>query len=166
MLFKPPKPVGMTLNLAPMVDVMMCLIIFFLLASKLVSAQHHPLDLPYARAALEISPSEIGRRVVINVRPVADAPLRAEYVVEGWDGSRVTERTLAADEIADYLKTRKAQAERAAAAGSGDGFSCVIRGDQDVAYGHVEVVLRGCGLARISKVVFSARSSEEPEGGA
>src|SRR5690606_38234353 len=32
-----PKPANMTLNLAPMVDVMMCLIIFFLLGSRLVA---------------------------------------------------------------------------------------------------------------------------------
>ena len=161
MLFKPPKPVGMTLNLAPMVDVMMCLIIFFLLASKLVDAQHRPLNLPYARAALEVGRGELGPRVVINVRPSDDDPLRAEYIVEAWDGRRITERTLAANEITDYLKARKAQAERTAIAGQ-DEICCVIRGDEDVAYGHIEVVLRGCGLAKIAKVVFSARAGQEP----
>lgn len=162
MLFKPPKPVGMTLNLAPMVDVMMCLIIFFLLASKLVDAQHRPLNLPYAQAALEVERSKLGpRRVVINVRPSADDPLQAEYVVEAWDGRSITERTLRPDEIADYLRIR---ARRAAERNTD--LRCVIRGDQEVAYGHVEVVLRGCGLAKIAKVVFSARAGEEPEEGA
>ena len=157
MLFRPPKPVGMTLNLAPMVDVMMCLIIFFLLASKLVDAQHRPLNLPYAQAALEVERSKLGpKRIVINVRPGADDPLQAEYVVEAWDGRRITERILTSDQIADYLQLR---AQRA-----GD-LRCVIRGDQEVAYGHIEVILRGCGLAKIANVVFSARSGEEPEGG-
>jgi biopolymer transport protein ExbD len=158
MLFKPPKPVGMTLNLAPMVDVMMCLIIFFLLASKLVDAQHRPLNLPYAQAALEVGRGELGRRVVINVRPSDDDPLRAEYIVEAWDGQNITERILRPDEIHEYLQAR---ADRAAAVD--DDLRCVIRADQDVAYGHVEVVLRGCGLAKIAKVVFSARSGQEPE---
>ncbi len=158
MLFRPPKPVAMTLNLAPMVDVMMCLIIFFLLASKLVDAQHRPLNLPYAQAALEVKRSELGPRVVINVRPRADDPLRAEYVVEAWDGRTITERALAADEIAGYLQAR---AKRAAE--SDTDLRCVIRADEHVAYGHVEVVLRGCGLAKIAKVVFSARAGQEPE---
>ncbi len=158
MLFKPPKPVAMTLNLAPMVDVMMCLIIFFLLASKLVDAQHRPLNLPYARAALEVGRGELGTRVVINVCPSEDDPLRAEYIVEVWDGRNITERTLEPDEIAEYLQLR---ADRATARETG--LCCVIRADQDVAYGHVEVVLRGCGLAKIAKVVFSARSGQEPE---
>ena len=158
MLFKPPKPVGMTLNLAPMVDVMMCLIIFFLLASKLVDAQHRPLNLPYAQAALEVGRGELGRRVVINVRPSADDPLRADYIVEAWDGQNVTERVLQLDEINAYLQAR---ADRAAEQRTD--LRCVIRADQDVAYGHVEVVLRACGLAKIAKVVFSARSGQEPE---
>jgi biopolymer transport protein ExbD len=158
MLFRPPKPVGMTLNLAPMVDVMMCLIIFFLLASKLVDAQHRPLNLPYARAALEVGRGELGPRVVINVRPSDDDPLRAEYIVEAWDGQNITERILQPDEITEYLQAR---ADRAAALNTD--LRCVIRADQNVAYGHVEVVLRGCGLAKIAKVVFSARAGQEPE---
>jgi biopolymer transport protein ExbD len=148
----------MTLNLAPMVDVMMCLIIFFLLASKLVDAQHRPLNLPYALAASEIGRDELGYRVVINVCPVADDALRAEYVVEGWDGRNITEFTLEPEEIARYLQAR---ADRARARNTD--LRCVIRADQDVAYGHVELVLRGCGLAKIAKVVFSARTGEQPE---
>ena len=158
MLFRPPRPVGMTLNLAPMVDVMMCLIIFFLLASKLVDAQHRPLDLPYARAALEVERSELGARVVINVRPSADDPVLAEYVVEAWDGRAITERTLEPDEIAPYLQSHANRARQ-----RNSDLRCVIRADREVAYGHVEVVLRGCGLAKIAKVIFSARAGQEPE---
>ncbi len=150
----------MTLNLAPMVDVMMCLIIFFLLAGKIVDAQHRPLNLAYAQAALEVGRGELGRRVVINVRPGEDDPLMAEYIVEGWDGRKITERLLRPAEINEYLQSR---AQRAVA--NNTDLRCVIRADQDVAYGHVEVVLRGCGLAKIGKVVFSVRAGEEPEEG-
>ena len=87
-MFRPPKPTGMTLNLAPMVDVMMCLIIFFLLASKLVDAENHPLELAYAVAAQEVERSELGSRVTINVRPSrGGAPDQADYVVVDFDGS-------------------------------------------------------------------------------
>jgi biopolymer transport protein ExbD len=164
MLFRPPKPAGMILNLAPMVDVMMCLIIFFLLASKLVDAQHRPLNLPYAKAATEIERGELGRRVVINVQARQDDPLRADYIVEAWDGTKITERRLEPDEIEEYLRTR-AEAARSTVAGDvNDGIRCVIRADQNVCYAHVEVVLRGCGLAKIAKVTFSARAGDEPEG--
>ncbi|MBN2447607.1 MAG: biopolymer transporter ExbD, partial [Phycisphaerae bacterium] len=66
-MFKAPKPVSMTLNLAPMVDVMMCLIIFFLLASQLVDSENFEMKLPWAAAAETVAQSELGRRVTINV---------------------------------------------------------------------------------------------------
>ena len=164
MRFRPPKPVGMTLNLAPMVDVMMCLIIFFLLASKLVDAQHRPVNLPYAKAATEIERGELGRRVVINVQARSDDPLKADYIVEAWDGKNITERRLEPGDVEGYLQARAESARAAAAGNPDDAIRCVIRADQEVCYAHVEVVLRGCGLAKISKVTFSARAGDDPEG--
>lgn len=161
MRFRPPKPTGMTLNLAPMVDVMMCLIIFFLLASKLVDAEHRPLNLPYAQAAREVDRSDLPTRVVINVRADETDALRAEYVVQGWDGRRITDKTLAPEQIETYLAARvQALGER-----SRD-LRCVIRADRDVAYGHVEIVLRACGATKISKIVFGAQTGEDQGGGA
>lgn len=145
----------MTLNLAAMVDVMMCLIIFFLLASRLASAQYRGVDLPEAASAHEIERSEIGAKVVINVRPAAAGALEAQYVVQGWDGRRATERLLAAAAVADYLQGRASQA-----AEHGESLSCVIRADRDVPYAGVETVLRGCGLAQIRKIVLSAQPDE------
>ncbi|GEM_PF-654858 len=152
MAFHPPKPVSMTLNLAPMVDVMMCLIIFFLLASRIVDAEHRPVNLPVARSAREPEPEEMGRRVTINVLPAADDPLGADYVVQAWNGRALVERRLPAEDVAAYL-----QARARAVADDAGGLRCIIRADREVAYGHVEVVLRGCGLARISHVVFAAQ---------
>ena len=159
MLFRVPKPVGMTLNLAPMVDVMMCLIIFFLLASELVSAERHPVALPWADAAKNVERSELGTRVVINVRRAKDSDTAAEYVVADWDGEKVIERVLAPEQVADYLLSRAARAQR-----DREELRCVIRADREALYRHVEVVLRGCGTAHIANVVFSANKGSEPEG--
>lgn len=155
---KPPKPASMALNLAPMVDVMMCLIIFFLLASRLVSAEHRPVKLPFAEAAEAIEKGELGNRCVISVRLSLEDVQRAEYIVQLWDGQRIADRVLGSDQIADYLRVRAAQA-----ADRGETLRCVIRADKDVSYGHVETVLRGCGLAKISKIVFGANTGHDPE---
>lgn len=155
---RPPKPVSMTLNLAPMVDVMMCLIIFFLLAAKMVAAEHYPVDLPWAVAAKEVEQSDLGARVTITVRRADGGDERAEYVVADWDGQAVVERVLWPDEIAGLLQARAARA----AAGN-QKLRCVIRADRLVMYKHVEVVLRGCGLAKIADVVFSVNEGLAPE---
>lgn len=161
-MLRPPRPVNMTLNLAPMVDVMMCLIIFFLLASKLVTAERQPLELPVARTAEQFDPSGLKQRVVINVRP--SAPPAGEptadnegvsYVVIDWDGRTIVERLLAPEDIAPLLAGRSAQARQ-----DSTEASCVIRADRRVPYRVVQVVMKAAAQAGIRKLVFSADIAE------
>lgn len=160
-MFRPPKPANMTLNLAPMVDVMMCLIIFFLLAARMVAAEQYPVNLPWAEAADVVESSELGARVTITVRQAGPNGDQAEYVVVDWDGQQIVERVLAPGDVETLLQSRAARARQ----DSGK-LRCVIRADEGVMYQHVEVVLRGCGLAKISDVVFSARKGTDPREGA
>jgi biopolymer transport protein ExbD len=158
MAFKAPQPVRMELNLAPMVDVMMCLIIFFILASKLVDAESREIKLPYAVAAKEIERSELGQRVVINVRPALEQGADAEYVVTGWDGQNIIERILLPGDVEPYLKMKATRPGVIL-----EELRCVIRADQGVRYQDVEVVLKGCGMAKIQHIIFSAKAGEDPE---
>ena len=158
----PPKPVSMELNLAPMVDVMMCLIIFFMLASELVDAENRPLKLPWAVSAQEVEKKDLGRRVVINIRPSIDNPDEADFVVSApkfRDGKlELIERSMNVRDLNDYLADHAAKA-----ADDNEELRCVIRADEEVMYRHVEVVLRAAGLAKIAKIVFSANKGERTE---
>ncbi len=156
-MFKLPKPTNMDLNLAPMVDVMMCLIIFFLLASKLAEREQYRVDLPWAAAAKEVENQRLGRRVTISVRKTENSDQVAEFVVADWDGEQVVDRVLQPDEIESLLRARSVRALQ-----DKQEFRCVVRADKDVQYQHVEVVLRACGKAKVKNVVFSAMSGIEP----
>ncbi len=158
MIKRPPKPVSMTLNLAPMVDVMMCLIIFFLLATKLADLEQYAVDLPWAVSAREVDSSELGRRVTIIIRRAEDGDVVAEYVVADWDGRQVTDRVLTPAEVGRLLADRARRAER-----SDEKLRCVVRADREVMYRHIEVVLRACGSAGISDIVFPANQGQPPE---
>ena len=153
---RPPRPASMTLNLAPMVDVMMCLIIFFLLASKL--AAEFPVDLPWAVAAKEVDKGDLGNRVTITVRRQAAGDETAEYVVTDWDGERVSERVLQPEDVKALLQVRAESAAR-----DNQKLRCVIRADRMVQYQHVEAVLRGCGWAKIGDIVFSVNEGQDPK---
>lgn len=157
-LKRPPKPVSMTLNLAPMVDVMMCLIIFFLLASKIVAAENLRIDLPWAVAAKEVEQGDLGSRITVTVRRVNNGDDAAQYVVVDWDGKRIVERLLTPTELEAMLQVRALDAAR-----DGRRLRCVVRADRQVQYRHVEVVLRGCGKAKIGDVVFSVNEGADPE---
>lgn len=152
-----PKPASMTLNLAPMVDVMMCLIIFFLIASRLATA-HSAVDLPWAISAKVVEAGELGNPVTITVRRAQGSDEQAEYVVTDWDGRRVTERVLRPEEVETLLKVRAARAVQ-----ENQTPRCVVRADRLVMYQHVEVVLRACGNANIAHIIFPAQKGADPE---
>lgn len=147
----------MTLNLAPMVDVMMCLIIFFLLGSSLVLEETRPLELPHALAAAQVELSGLGERVVINVRKSDAEGDTADFVVAGWDGQRIVEQRLAPEELDRHLMRVAATASKV------EDVRCVIRADRDVGYAHVERVLRAAGLAKIGHIVFAANPGSDAE---
>ncbi len=153
----PPRPVNMTLNLAPLVDVMMCLIVFFLLASKMVAAELNPVNLAWAVASRPVEPGDLGDRVTITVRHGASDDL-AEYVVTEWDGQAIVERKLSPGEIETLLTTRSAAAKHRERE-----LRCVVRADRMIRYQHVETVLRSCGKAKVRNVVFSVNEGAPPE---
>src|SRR5215468_7497971 len=123
-----PQATPLGLNLAPMVDVVMCLIIFFMLATKLVQRENSSIDLPAASTAKEKEKRDIGRRVVVNVlRDQAGTDDIARYVI----GDRPMTLTQVSQRLASE-RQRDAQVR------------CVIRGDRELAYRHVEAVLLAC----------------------
>jgi biopolymer transport protein ExbD len=157
-MFRPPKPASMTLNLAPMVDVMMCLIIFFLLASTMVARENFAMDLPFAVTAAEKSKDELGNRVVINVLHGEERGVEeTRYAVVQWTGTQVAEVMLAPGDVEQFVADRaRAARER------GKELTCVIRADEDAWYADVEVVLRAAGKAQIADVVFAANRGTGP----
>ncbi len=152
-----PQPRSLTLNLAPMVDVMMCLIVFFLLATKLVSYSNRPLRLPWAQEA-RTAPTGGAGTYVINVRPLDDTGDNVEYVTTGWAGEAVAEITVPAERLTDNLAAAKAEATR-----RGETLRCVIRADQRAKYAAIETVLMACGRAQVAEIAFGAQIGADPE---
>ncbi|MCA9244231.1 MAG: biopolymer transporter ExbD [Phycisphaerales bacterium] len=152
-----PRPRSMTLNLAPMVDVMMCLIVFFLLATKLVSYSNRPLRLPWAEQA-RAAPTGGAGTYIINIRPIDESGDQVEYVTTGWAGESVAEITVTPDRLADTLATAKAEAMR-----RGETLRVVIRADQRAQYKAIEAVLIAAGRAQVAEIAFGAQIGLDPE---
>ena len=146
---RPPATTRLSLNLAPMVDVMMCLLIFFMLATKMVERENSYIDLPVAKAAKDAEKQELGNRFVINVRrpqpPEDDGPV---YLVR--------EERVSLGEVGDLLM---AERER------DPNVNCVIRADRELPYRHVQAVMAACARAKISNLTFGALRTEGRAGG-
>lgn len=133
-----PPATRLSLNLAPMVDVMMCLLVFFMLATKLVERENSRIDLPQAAAAKDAEKQALGNRFVVNIQ-AARIPGEVVYLV------RETPVTL--EEIARRLLDE----------GRNDpDVNCVIRADRHLPYRHVEAVMAACARAKVRNLTFGA----------
>ena len=141
-MLRPPRITPIAINLAPMVDVMMCMLIFFMLATKMVERENSTIDLPLALAAKEIDKSSLGNRFVVNVR---QAKAGVEYVV-------------GADLVS--LELVRQRLHTAVVAAKADQINCIIRGERNVAYRHVEELLKICRDEKVRNVTFSALQGE------
>lgn len=138
---KPPPATKLTLNLAPMVDVMMCLLIFFMLATKMVEQEHARIDLPVAKDAKEVKRDADSGRFVVNIRRGSDA--KATYMLR--------EEPVSLEKLVDRL-TQAAKIDPR--------LACLVRADRSIAYRDVEAVLAGCTRAGIHDIKLGAYRSE------
>ncbi|HKQ46654.1 MAG TPA: biopolymer transporter ExbD [Phycisphaerae bacterium] len=133
-----PSAASFDLNLAPMVDVMMCLLIFFMLATRMVEQEISRIDLPVARAAQDPEGGDRDRRIVINIAD-ADGRGAPRYLI------REEPRSLA--EVLNHIDTQ---------AQEHPDITCMIRADRRLPYGHIDAVLQGCARAGVSDITFGA----------
>lgn len=136
----PPTTTPVRLNLAPMVDVTMCLLVFFMVATRMVEQENSRIDLPIALTAKDAEKQELGNRFVVNVRAAgATGTKNVSYLVQ--------ETEIPLSEVFDRLRAERQQ--------DAD-VNCVIRADRNLPYKYVQAVLVCCAQANVRKVTFSA----------
>lgn len=128
-LLHPPHRVG-HVNITPMIDVLMCLIVFYLIVGKLASDRLPPMDLPLAVMRDERAP---GEDFVISVRPAGDGLV--EILV---DASPVTLGVLA-----EMVSARFAAEPH---------VTVLVRADRRLTYAHVSPVIAACRRAGAKSV--------------
>jgi len=129
----PNSPAVGHINVTPLIDVVMCLIIFYLIVGQLASARIEEVNLPTTRAGVETRP---GEGLVINILPGAKVHL-------GVDAVSITE-------LGRALKAR------------GGGQEVQIRADKSLSYGDVQPVLRACREAGLTKVRLVTQKADGP----
>jgi biopolymer transport protein ExbD len=128
------------INVTPLIDVIMCLIIFFLLCGQFAKDEAKAVALPFAQLGQEVDKQG---QLLVNVVSAAD-PKGAPEIYVG--ANRVTLETLSA--FFSDERTRNAQ------------LNVMIRADMNVQYEHISPVLVACAQANITSVNFSTRRKE------
>jgi biopolymer transport protein ExbD len=123
------------INVTPLVDVTLVLLIIFMVTAKIIVSQGMPMDLPKAASGEEV-------QTVFSVELAADGQTRV-------DSQPVT------DDEAIAKLAREAK-------GKNDGLRAVIRADKQVEHGrviHVLDLLKQSGVAKIAFAVSPTRAA-------
>lgn len=159
-------------NVTPLIDIVMCMIVFFMLVAKIgVDTGADPdIEVPVTQLGKDLD--EIGKEsaVVLNVREVGGQPFVTALVES--DGSvsktgrpvelKIFDPVTRIRPLSEAL--RRLRYGRDARPGGADHdsdnpeFKVIIRGDRNMSYAALEPVLRACMEANVKNVNFNTRA--------
>jgi biopolymer transport protein ExbD len=163
-------------NVTPLIDIVMCLIIFFMLVAKIgvTTGAESDIDIPVTQLGTDIKNIGVESSLVLNVREIAGQPFVTALVES--DGSvsksgkpvelKVVDPVTGKHPLADALRRLRWGREAAidantAASGVGNPeFKIIIRGDKNMTYASLEPILLACMEANVKNVNFNTKKPE------
>ncbi len=127
-------------NVTPLIDVIMCLIIFFLLCGQFARDEAKRVSLPIADLGQEVDKQG---QLLVNLvaQPDPGAPPQI------YAGAR----PVSVDALAAFLRQEEAR---------NPDLNVMIRADQSLAYSYISPLLVACAQANIKSVNFAIRKPE------
>jgi len=154
-------------NVTPLIDIVMCLIIFFMLVAKIGvdTGADQAIVIPTSFQGLEIQ--DMGNTLTLNVRPIAgsDQPMVSALVggiveelrlVDPVSGEKPLLATLKKFRFGKDLKPGGANESA-----DNPEFKVIIRGDESMGYQFLEPVLITCAEARVKNVNFNTKRASQ-----
>ncbi len=146
-------------NVTPLIDIVMCLIIFFMLIAKIgVTTGAEEMTIPASLMGVDIK--DMANTLTLNVRPPADERSKEPLVTALVDGAK---QELKRGQLVKVLKHfRYGPAEAAVANNRNDNpnFSVNIRAEEELPYRYLQPVLEAAAEANVKNVNFTTRKSE------
>jgi biopolymer transport protein ExbD len=130
-------------NVTPLIDVIMCLIIFFLLCGQFAKEEAKRVTLPVAELGQEIDKTG---QLTINL-VARDGAGGGEAAPEVFAGAK----PVSIERLGVFLRDEQTR---------NPDLKVMIRADQSLAYSHISPILVACAQANIKSVNFSTRKPE------
>lgn len=157
-----------TINVTPLIDIVMCMIIFFMMVAKIgvTSGKDKTIDIPATILGTELK--SYGNTLTLNVRakPGFDMPEVTAVV----DGSSREPQPIAVIEpgptprkpLTEVLKRQRYGPDgKLNTADDNPEFKVIIRGERNMEYYYLEPVLIACAEASVKHVNFNTRKVQE-----
>ena len=138
-------------NVTPLIDIVMCLIIFFMLVAKIgVSTGAEQMEIPETIRGLKIE--DMGNTLLLNVkRSAGDEPGITALVNEKQQQIRLSQMGASGkmeSPLVDVLTRLRNRNEE---------FRIIIRAEKDLPYRDLELVLLAAGQANVKNVNFNTK---------
>jgi biopolymer transport protein ExbD len=150
-----PESHGNHPNVTPLIDIVMCLIIFFMLVAKIGVSTGADATITIPASTLGAELKDPGQALTLNVRPgLGDEPMVTALVEGGNQPQEIklvdtVTNTRPLLEVLKKIKTNKPD------------LKIIIRGDEEMGYKYLEPVLITCVEAKVKNVNFNTKTVRE-----
>ncbi len=131
----PSNPRDEEVDMAPMIDMVFLLLVFFMVASHLQSEEHFPIDVPTASHA----------------KIPKDRSDRINITVEADGGIFLGVTPVTKEDLAPIVEQRNKEVE---------GLRIFLRGDANAEHGDVREVMRICAEAGVAEIIFATHDTD------
>ena len=140
-------------NVTPLIDIVMCLIIFFMLVAKIGVVTGAEEDIEPPSTILGVRIKDIGNTVILNIRKTpGDEPLVTAMVEKNAKGPKEVKLLLPNGD-------RPLQRALTAAKAENKNLKVIILGERDVPYHQLEQVLMTVSLSGIREMNFKTQQT-------
>lgn len=154
-------------NVTPLIDVVMCLIIFFMLVAKIgvSTGADQKIKIPATIRGTEIK--DMGNTLTLNVQPgPLNQPFVTALVRDEVRELKLVDPTNGVRQLfAELSHIRNGRDGKLGTKDDNIDFKVIIRGDEDMPYSILEPVLKTCAEAQVKNVNFNTRRGAEVAGG-
>ena len=144
-------------NVTPLIDIVMCLIIFFMLVAKIgVSTGAEKMDIP--ESIMGNPSTDMDNTLTLNVRPGAVDEPQVTALIQNANGEhnqtelQLRDPATGQNQLLNTLKLYRSQNEQ---------FKVIIRGEADMPYRFLSPVLIACADANVRNVNFNTKKVQE-----
>ncbi len=139
-------------NVTPLIDIVMCLIIFYMLVARIgvKTGADKKIQLPISLQGITLK--DLGNTVTLNVTPGAEQPQVTMLNPHSGQIEEVKISDGTKKPLKSFLQLLKGENQK---------FKVIIRGDQELDYGFIEPVLKTCAEAQVRDVNFATRQPKE-----
>jgi len=138
-------------NVTPLIDIVMCLIIFFMLVAKIGVSTGADKDIQIPETIMGMKIEDMGNTLTLNVRcGVGDDPFVTALINGEVKELKLVEYRSGKMEspLMNVLSVLRK---------NNDEFKVIIRGEKDMAYKYLEPVLQACSSANVANVNFNTK---------